>query len=380
MKKLFFVSTVSFVLFAGGIVSSQDLEFSDKAAIPSWANVSIETLVEKGIINGNADGTFRPNENVNRAEFCKILVLATGVPIYNSIEPSFPDVEAEDWFFSFVETAKHQGWITGYPDGTFDPGGDINRAEVAKVLVKAFSIETTELRTDQKWYEHYVRALEKEALLPHEISFGNFEASVLPNRSEIVEQVYRLMVYAGKISSFVEEKKEVKANANQNETYTAEVLAPLESKVYANAGDLYLSRKKGVNQKIYVYNKEEDVDVLHLTLNAKNNDVKVSEFQFRRIGSGKFADFSKAWLELEGNIVSNKVLIQEDLVHIELFQEFTIPKNKTKELVLKVDLSGQGKKGTSSRFVLYLPEWIASNTAKKIGFFPFGGEDLEIKN
>ena len=378
MKKIMLTVGLGVLFLGQQIALGVDLDFIDKDEISDWALPSVESLVDLGIINGNSEGQFMPEKSVNRAEFCKILVLATGVPIYNAIEQSFLDVEAEDWFFNYIETAKNQGWVAGYPDGLFRPAGNINRAEVSKILVKAFDIKAPELQTDQKWYERYVRALEADKLLPYAINFGNFNGSHFPSRMEIVEQIYRLMMYGGKISSFEEFLEEEPEDTNL--VYTPEVISPLESKIHPDAGEFYINVKKGINQKIYVYKAEKDVDVLRLLLNAKNNNVKVSEFQFRRIGSGKFSDFSKAWLELDGTVVSNKVLILDDLVRIRLNQEFTIPRNKTKELVLKIDLSGQGKKGTSSRFVLYIPEWIASNTAKKIGFFPFGGEDLEIKN
>ncbi len=379
MKKLILTIIGGFLLLGHQFALGDSLDFIDKDEIASWARPSVEALVNLGIINGNDDGYFLPENKINRAEFCKILVLATGVETYNVIEPSFLDVQAEDWFFNYVETAKEKGWVAGYPDGLFRPADKINRAEVAKILAKAFNIDSPELETDQKWYERYVRSLDAAKLLPHEINFENFNASIFPSRMEIVDQVYRTLIYIGKISLFEEIKKEEKKE-EENEIYIPEVIAPLESNIHPDAGTLYLEVKKGINQKIYVYKNEKNVDVLRLLLNPQYNDVKISEFQFRRIGSGKFSDYSKAWLELDDTIVSSKVLILDDLIDIKLNQEFTIPRNKTKELVLKVDLSGQGKKGTSSRFVLYIPEWIASNTAKKIGFFPLAGEDLEIKN
>ncbi len=373
------IFTVAFIVlfFGQQLVFGNSIKFKDESQIPSWAESSVDTLVELGIIKGNIDGQLLPLEEINRAEFCKILILATNTEIKAVIEPSFPDVQAEDWFFDYVETAKANGWISGYPDGLFRPADKINRAEVSKILVKAFNFEFLELETDQKWYEQYVRTLDSLKLLPHDIDLGNFNASMFPSRIEIIDQIYRVLIQTGKVSLFEGNKD---SSQKEVETYIPKIIAPLESKIHPDAGTLYLEVKKGINQKIYVYKNEKNVDVLRLNLNAKYNDVKISEFQFRIIGSGKFSDYSKAWLELEGKIVSSQSLILGDLVDIKLNQEFTIPRNKTKELVLKVDLSGQGKKGTSSRFVLYLPEWIASNTAKKIGFFPLGGEDLEIKN
>jgi len=64
----------------------------------------------------------------------------------------------------------------------------------------------------------------------------------------------------------------------------------------------------------------------------------------------------------------------------EVVQKETISMNSNdaKYFVLNVDLSGSGESGNDSRFVLYLPEWIESTT-EVVGFFPFGGADIEIK-
>lgn len=352
--------------------------FTDDDTIPDWSRDAIDVLVETGIINGNADGSFAPLESVNRAAFCKILVLATETALENPEVASFPDVLSDAWYYSYVETAKAKGWIDGYPDGDFRPAGAINRAEISKILVRAFDFDIQASYPTDQWYMPYLRSLNNKQLLAYGEDFLTLDAGVDATRAEVVEQIYRVLLQTGMISE--EEESEEEDEMPRSTTYVAPVLAPLTSTLSPDSGDLTIKRNKGVNQKIYVYNKEKDVEVLHLQLSASNGPVKISEFQFRHIGSGKFSNFSQAWLELDGTVVSSKVLISGDLVKIKLYQDFTVPSTKSRELVLKVDLSGRAKKGDSSRFVLYLPEWIAADTATKIGFFPFGGEDLEIKN
>jgi hypothetical protein len=94
----------------------------------------VETAYNRGIITGYADGTFRPGNNVTRAQLSKIIVLAEGWPINTSGGPHFSDVPATHPFYSYVETALNHGIITGYADGTFRPGNPATRGQISKIV------------------------------------------------------------------------------------------------------------------------------------------------------------------------------------------------------------------------------------------------------
>lgn len=98
----------------------------------------VYSAVRYDIIQGYEDGTFRPNEQVNRAEALKILSLAARLDTFATvggiIPTPFPDVMPEDWFKSFIDHASQLGIINGYEDGTFGPGKSISRAEAAKIM------------------------------------------------------------------------------------------------------------------------------------------------------------------------------------------------------------------------------------------------------
>ncbi|HZD59962.1 MAG TPA: S-layer homology domain-containing protein [Anaerolineae bacterium] len=98
-----------------------------------WAWPYIEAAAERGLISGYPDGTFRPLAPVERQEIAKIIVLAEGYPISTS-GPRFADVPASLWSFQYIMTARNNGAITGYPDGTFKPAQPTNRAEAAAVV------------------------------------------------------------------------------------------------------------------------------------------------------------------------------------------------------------------------------------------------------
>ena len=111
---------------------SSENDFSDVPA-DKWYNNAVSTLSHMGVIGGYADGTFRPNAPISRAEFAKIAVSFAqnnGSATYNY----FTDVKTSDWFAPYVTAAKDAGLIEGYSDGSFKPESKITRAEACAIV------------------------------------------------------------------------------------------------------------------------------------------------------------------------------------------------------------------------------------------------------
>ncbi len=83
---------------------------------------------------------FRPNEPVSRVEALKILLYANGFADYTNDHDTqiFTDVPRGEWYSSIVEYAKDFEIVTGYPDGSFRPANEVTRAEAAKILYVLF--------------------------------------------------------------------------------------------------------------------------------------------------------------------------------------------------------------------------------------------------
>lgn len=118
------------------------LSFSDVSPLPrpfeppgrSLRRRVIYTAVRHGVVEGYRDGTFRPDDPINRAEALKILLLTANLhPIPHSGALPFSDVSPNEWFTSFIEKALAYQLIEGYGDGTFRPEQPITRAEAAKI-------------------------------------------------------------------------------------------------------------------------------------------------------------------------------------------------------------------------------------------------------
>ena len=95
-----------------------------------WYNNAISTMTKAGIVDGYPDGTFRPDAPITRAEMAKIISLFAKL---DKSERRFSDI-AGHWAEAYIRLAAGNGWIAGYPDGTFGPQRNITRAETATMI------------------------------------------------------------------------------------------------------------------------------------------------------------------------------------------------------------------------------------------------------
>ncbi|MCL2338053.1 MAG: S-layer homology domain-containing protein, partial [Firmicutes bacterium] len=117
-----------------------------------WFDNAIATLAKGGILEGYPDGTFHPGAAITRAEFASIAArFATGEP---AVSVTFSDVNGH-WAADGIYRAAELGWVTGYPDGTFRPNQNITRAEVMalvnRVLERKVTSEQDLLSDMKKW-------------------------------------------------------------------------------------------------------------------------------------------------------------------------------------------------------------------------------------
>lgn len=103
--------------------------YSDVSA-GQWYNNAVSTMTSAGIVNGYPDGTFRPNAPITRAEMAKIIALFAKL---DKTADRFPDT-AGHWAEAYIRLAAGNGWIEGYPDGSFRPDRSITRAETVTMI------------------------------------------------------------------------------------------------------------------------------------------------------------------------------------------------------------------------------------------------------
>lgn len=140
----------------------------------------IESLARSGILNGNPDGKFYPNRSVNRAEFLKILYVATGRTPKAINVKCFVDIDPGSWYEGYVcdAASKENGFVKGYSDGKFRPASPVTRTEAIKMIFMVFGLPAPEIsQNDQSlikfvdistsaWYSKYISAAYVSGLLP----------------------------------------------------------------------------------------------------------------------------------------------------------------------------------------------------------------------
>lgn len=160
---------------------------------------AIEYLVKTETLQGYSDGTFKPDQTINRAELMKILVAGQGIePDTTLYKDCYPDVGSE-WFAPYICYATEQGWVNGYPDGTFLPGNTVNKVEAIKMLVNSQGLseslpssvnETLFIDTDNDaWYAPYLHVAKNANLLEENGAY--YDPSGSMNRGGVAENLFR---------------------------------------------------------------------------------------------------------------------------------------------------------------------------------------------
>lgn len=133
------------VLIAGALdtyaQSSTKTTFSDVQ--PNyWAQPFIRGLAARNIVTGYPDGTFRPEQAVDRDEFAAIIRKAFDQPPIRQIQSGavYKDVPANYWATRPIEEAYQQGFMTGYPGGYFRPNQSVSKVEAIVALNKGLNL------------------------------------------------------------------------------------------------------------------------------------------------------------------------------------------------------------------------------------------------
>ncbi len=177
---------------------SQHLQFKAAFSDVPKDNPSVDAITDlrkQGIVSGYADGTFRPDQSLTRAEITKILVDAvlpyrtdsqSGSFAFTSGAMPFTDLDRQAWYNDSIRKAYRIGLIHGYRDRTFRPAQRVTVAEASKLLIESLKIKTDGLGA--VWYERYIRALSDHSALPTSLRSVNDPIT----RGQFSEMLWRL--------------------------------------------------------------------------------------------------------------------------------------------------------------------------------------------
>ncbi|MBT2661582.1 S-layer homology domain-containing protein [Bacillus sp. ISL-45] len=186
------------------VVAASAVPYSAEAASNGFSDVysgnyfseAVLDLTEKGIIKGFADGTYRPNQEITRAQAAVILASALELDGKAAKNPEFKDVPSGVWYYSSVAALVEKGIMSGLDKEHFLPGKPVTRAEMAKMLSLGYSLKASSVKTSftdvpaNSWFSGYVGSI-----LENKITAGVSAASFAPGkavtRGQMAAFIYR---------------------------------------------------------------------------------------------------------------------------------------------------------------------------------------------
>ncbi len=122
-----------------------------------WAKTSIIAAARQKILRGYPDGTFRPAASVTRAEFAAIIYIAFGQQPSARPAISFTDVPVNHWAAKAIAAAYQTKFLSGYPNGLFQPNEPISRVQTLTALASGLNYQPTieSMNTIKKYYDDW---------------------------------------------------------------------------------------------------------------------------------------------------------------------------------------------------------------------------------
>lgn len=182
MKKFLLLLLVIIVCFQTSVLAS----FKDVKIYSQ----EIEDLVKKDIIHGYPDNTFKPDLKITRAEFAKMIVLATKSTSYE--DNHFSDVSLNHWAREYIDIAATNGFIKGDIDGRFRPEENIKYGEMATIIVRAMGKEKEAEEIELSWPNNYMEMAEKVNLF-HDYQGNDLIAINDARRGSAALMIYNML-------------------------------------------------------------------------------------------------------------------------------------------------------------------------------------------
>lgn len=198
MGKNFINKLLPLALTAAMIVPSVPAMAAPSDIAGHWAESVITQWQSKGLIQGYEDGTFKPGNTITRAEFVTLMNNAKGFWSEGSI--NFSDVKNGSWFYSAVARAVAAGYVKGYSDGSFKPNNTITRAEAAVMIANAARLSAneagayrfTDVGSIPAWARGSVGAVVAAGYMTG-YPDGSFDANASISRAEAVSSLNRML-------------------------------------------------------------------------------------------------------------------------------------------------------------------------------------------
>lgn len=305
---------------------------------------AISYLQSAGILNGYPDGTFKPNQSVNRAEFLKIVLEGSKIELNSTTTLPFSDVNTSLWYGKYLQKAYTEKWINGYSDGTFKPEQTINKVEALKILGAVQSwqlpknITTAPFPDTPKtaWYTPYIAYAKEQNLLAE--TSGNFEPGTLMTRGGISGIIYK--TYSESTTETPETPTEIPAEEPTETPTEDDYSTPTISKTFYEGITLNESLpQKYYKNEVYTISGTVSGSSTSVTAVLKNEKTNKSENFTEEVTSGKFE--ITIFLDEEGDFILGLIPENNSKSKAENISVKGIPKLSGSEIVKNVSAKYQ---------------------------------------
>ncbi|MCU0548557.1 MAG: S-layer homology domain-containing protein [Leptolyngbya sp. Prado105] len=174
-----------------------------------WAKDFILGLSGQDLIQGFADGTFKPDAPMTRAQYASVIAKAFNpAPRRNGL--NFPDVPGNFWAKSAIEQAYRAGFISGFPDGSFKPNQNITRLQLVLSLVSGFNLSPADpnilaVLDDRtaipQSFQDRVAAAARADLIVNYPNQKQFNPNQAASRADVSAMVYQTLLRDGRVAA-----------------------------------------------------------------------------------------------------------------------------------------------------------------------------------
>lgn len=147
---------IGFFAFGAGLSYAQSGPLFEDVSRIDRSYVAIQVLADRDIVKGVSEGVFAPQRGLNRAEATTLILryLQEDVLETEIQSSSFSDVNSGSWYASIVEQALDLGLVQGNQDGTFAPERQLNQVEFLAMLTRADQVNLSPFTLEGgQWYD-----------------------------------------------------------------------------------------------------------------------------------------------------------------------------------------------------------------------------------
>ncbi len=183
----FFAASATAALVASAIVPvASAAQLNDFDKVSGYAKEAVQSLVDSGVIQGDANGNFNPTSTITRAQAATIFANALELEAEGSVD--FKDVKADAWYYDAIAATVEYGIFEGVSATEFAPNKQLTRSEAAKILVEAFELEGeadlgqfADASTVKSWAKSYLEIAVANGVIKG--SEANGKTNLNPNAS-----------------------------------------------------------------------------------------------------------------------------------------------------------------------------------------------------